>query len=77
MNYEFEEPHFDENYATTAGLRLGGNFQVLFRGLQERYAVRFGIHCPTEHVPEQDITTEKENMIDLAGSRTFRIHTDF
>jgi len=47
-----------------AGLLLGGKFQVMFKGLQERYAVQFGIICPTEHVPEQKITTK--NLIDLA-----------
>jgi hypothetical protein len=41
------------------GLLLGGKFEVLFGGLQERYAVQFGIIYPIEHVPEQKITTEK------------------
>jgi hypothetical protein len=31
----------------------------MFSGLQERYVVQFGMLCPTDHVPEQKITTEK------------------
>jgi hypothetical protein len=31
----------------------------MFGGLQERYAVQFGIICPTKHVPEEKITIEK------------------
>jgi hypothetical protein len=42
-----------------AGLLLGGNFEVTFRTLQEKYVVQFGIICPNEHVPERKITTEK------------------
>jgi hypothetical protein len=57
--FRYEEPHFDENYTTMAGLLLGGNFEVMFRGQQEWYVVQFGIFCQNEHVPEQKITTEK------------------
>jgi hypothetical protein len=80
----FEEPHFDGNYTTMAGLMLGGNFEVIFRGLQERYVVQFEVLCRTEYVAEQKITTEKldrlgwkQNLPDayrlLGGNPTLKV----
>lgn len=87
MNSKFEEPHFEEKYTTMAGLLLEGDFEVMFRGLQERYVVQFGIFCPTEHVTEQKITTGnlyrcgwKQNLLDayrlLGGNLTLKVRNN-
>jgi hypothetical protein len=63
------------------GLLLRGNFEVMFRELQKRYVVQFGILRPTEHVSEQKITAEKTLStwleVELTGCiPTFRRKSD-